>query len=60
MDESHPGVLVLRDARELFEQPARRPLDEDYEPLCVVPAAEYLVQVLRANSMSRDVEVRQA
>ncbi len=52
MDESHPGVLVLRDARELFEQPDRSPLDEDYEPWCVVPAAEYLVQVLRADAAS--------
>ena len=50
MNETHPGVLVLRDARELFEQPDRSPLDEDYEPWCVVPAAEYLVQVLRANA----------
>jgi hypothetical protein len=48
-------VVKLRDARELFEQPERSPLDEDYEPWCVVPAAEYLVQALRADSMSRIV-----
>jgi hypothetical protein len=42
MDESHLGVLVLRDARELFEQPERRPPDEDYEPWCVAPAAMVL------------------
>jgi hypothetical protein len=39
----------LRDARELFEQPERSPLDPDYEPWCVVPAAEYLVQVFRGD-----------
>jgi hypothetical protein len=48
-------VVKLRDARELFEQPERSPLDEDYEPWCVLPAAEYLVQVLRADSTSRIV-----
>jgi hypothetical protein len=48
-------VVKLRDPRELFEQPERTPLDEDYEPWCVVPAAEYLVQVLRADSTRRVV-----
>src|SRR5262249_18620724 len=33
--------------RELFEQPDRSPLDEDYEPWCVGPAVEYLVQMVR-------------
>jgi hypothetical protein len=42
-------VLVrLRDALELFEQPERSPLDDDYEPWCIGPAAEYLVQVVRS------------
>jgi hypothetical protein len=42
-------ALRLRDPNELFEQPKRSPLDEDYEPWCVAPAAEYLVQVMRAD-----------
>jgi hypothetical protein len=37
----------LREARELFEQPERSPLDADYEPWCVGPGAEYLVEVIR-------------
>ena len=41
-------LVRLRDARELFEQPERSPLDEDYEPWCVGPAVEYLVQVVRS------------
>lgn len=44
------SIVRLRDARELFEQPERGPLDADYESWCVVPAAEYLVQVLRADA----------
>lgn len=42
-------TIRLRDARELFEQPERTPLDEDYEPWCVAPGAEYLVQVMRSD-----------
>jgi hypothetical protein len=45
----------LRNARELFEQPERSPLDDDYESWCVVPAAEYLVQVLRGEGGARVV-----
>ena len=45
----------LRDARELFELPERSPLDEDFEPWCVVPAAEYLVQGIRAGVNDRFV-----
>ena len=41
-------LVKLRDSRELFEQPERSPLDEDYEPWCVGPAVEYLVQVTRS------------
>jgi hypothetical protein len=41
------AALRLRDVRELFEQPARTPLDDDYEPWCVGPGAEYLAQVAR-------------
>jgi hypothetical protein len=41
--------LKVRDARELFDQPARSPLDDDYEPWCVAPGAEYLVQVIRSS-----------
>ncbi len=41
--------LRVRDARELFEQPERSPLDDDYEPWCVAPGAEYLVQVMRSD-----------
>ena len=46
-------ALRLRDPRELFEQPERSPLDEDFEPWCIVPAAEYLVQVIRGHSGTR-------
>ena len=46
-------AVRLRDPRELFEQPERSPLDEDFEPWCVVPAAEYLVQVMRGHPGSR-------
>jgi hypothetical protein len=46
-------AVRLRDPRELFEQPERSPLDEDFEPWCVVPAAEYLVQVIRGHRGSR-------
>jgi len=46
-------VVRLRDARELFEQPARVPLDRDYEPCCVRPAAEHVVSVLRADPSAR-------
>jgi hypothetical protein len=46
-------VLRVRDARELFEQPERSPLDDDYEPWCVGPGVEYLVQVLRADPKAR-------
>ncbi len=42
-------VIALRDARELFEQPERTPLDADYEPWCTLPGAEHLVAVLRAD-----------
>jgi hypothetical protein len=42
-------TIRLRDARELFEQPERTPLDDDYEPWCVAPGAEYLVQVIRSD-----------
>jgi hypothetical protein len=42
-------VLRLRSARELFEQPERSPLDDDYEPWCVGPGAEYLVQLIRGS-----------
>jgi len=42
-------VLRVRDARELFEQPERSPLDGDYEPWCVGPGAEYIVQVIRSD-----------
>ena len=53
-------VVRLRDARELFEQPERTPLDPDYEPWCVVPAAEYLVQVIRSSGDRLVVEVPEA
>jgi hypothetical protein len=43
------AVLSLRDASELFEQPARSPLDDDYEPWCIQPGAEHLAQVLRSD-----------
>jgi hypothetical protein len=43
------AVLKLRDARELFEQPARTPFDDDYEPWCAAPGAVHLVTLLRAN-----------
>jgi hypothetical protein len=46
-------ALRLRDARELFEEPQRSPLDDDYEPWCVAPAAEYIVQVLRGHGGAR-------
>ena len=46
-------AVRLRDPRELFEQPERSPLDEDFEPWCIVPAAEYLVQVIRGHSGTR-------
>jgi hypothetical protein len=46
-------VLRVRSARELFEQPERSPLDADYEPWCVGPGAEYLVQVIRSSPKSR-------
>jgi hypothetical protein len=46
-------AVRLRDPRELFEQPERSPLDEDYESWCVVPAAEYLVQVIRGHPAAR-------
>ena len=49
------AVIALRDARELFEQPQRSPLDEDYEPWCVLPAAEFLVQAIRAGIGQRFV-----
>jgi hypothetical protein len=42
-------VLSLRDARELFDQPARTPLDDDYEPWCINPGVEHLAQVVRAD-----------
>ena len=48
-------VVALREARELFEQPDRSPLDADYEPWCVVSAAEFLVQAMRAGSGERFV-----
>jgi hypothetical protein len=48
-------VVALREARELFEQPDRSPLDADYQPWCVVPAAEFLVQAMRAGSGERFV-----
>jgi len=41
-------ALRLRDPRELFEEPERSPLDDDFESWCVTPAAEYLVQAIRA------------
>jgi len=50
-------VLRLRDARELFEQPDRSPLDPDFEPWCIEPAAEYLVQVFRSSREHVVVEV---
>lgn len=46
-------VLRLRDVRELFEEPERSPLDDDYEPWCTAPAAEYLAQVLRGDPKAR-------
>ena len=48
-------ALRLRHPRELFEQPERTPLDPDFEPWCVVPAAEYLVQALRTGTGARFV-----
>jgi hypothetical protein len=36
-------VVGLRDARELFEQPERTPLDDDFEPWCVVRAIWTLI-----------------
>ena len=50
-------VVWLRHARELFEQPERTPLDPDYEPWCVVPAAEHLIQVIRSSRAHLVVEV---
>lgn len=48
-------VVRLRDARELFEQPARTPFDPDYEPWCLRPAAEHLVALKRADPSVRVV-----
>jgi hypothetical protein len=48
-------VLRLRGAGELFEQPARSPLDDDYESWCVAPGAEYLAQVLRGDPIPQVV-----
>ncbi|MBA3717733.1 MAG: hypothetical protein H0W87_05865 [Actinobacteria bacterium] len=46
-------ALRLHEARELFEQPERSPLDPDYEPWCVLPGAEYLIQVIRSDPRAR-------
>lgn len=42
-------VLRLRNADELFSEPARSPLDDDYEPWCLQPGAEYLAEVVRGD-----------
>jgi hypothetical protein len=47
--------MNLRDAGELFEQPARTPFDSDYEPWCAEPGAEHLVALLRADPGARVV-----
>src|SRR5438552_7129096 len=47
--------LSLRDTRELFEQPARTPLDPDYEPWCAGPAVDYIVSTLKADPGARVV-----
>jgi len=52
---SSPLTLRLRDANELFDQPERSPLDSDYEPWCVAPGAEYLVQLIRSDPRARVV-----
>src|SRR5262245_38526774 len=48
-------ALRLRDPRELFEEPERSPLDDDFESRCVAPAAEYLGQAIRARVGQRSV-----
>jgi len=48
-------VVLSRNARELFEQPARTPLDDDYEPWCIDRGVEHLAQVVRADPRARIV-----